>query len=198
MCFGYSLSFEFPRVPLPKVILDDAITDDNISERSFALCGLSMSTKFVMYLTGWGMYVALYQETLKCVFRQHMVVPDPDLIAKVTHVEIAFMPSRRFNVVDNSDWSFFTTVSSTIINNIHTLCYLVPLCVTLIALESLLQSFLQCWPVKPQLLEPYQWQPPSHLPIQWIVGSSLEMPAYLLCLRLPSCRPAVASSSLVW
>ena len=39
-----------------------------------------------------------------------MVVPDPGLIAKVTHVEIAFMPSARFNVIDNSDWSFFTTV----------------------------------------------------------------------------------------
>lgn len=32
------------------------------------------------------------------------------MVQDITHVTLAFMPSSRFNVVNNTDWSFFATV----------------------------------------------------------------------------------------
>jgi GH18 family chitinase len=38
------------------------------------------------------------------------VVPEPDLISKITHVALAFMQSSTFNQVEPSAWPMFTTV----------------------------------------------------------------------------------------
>jgi GH18 family chitinase len=42
--------------------------------------------------------------------RQHDVVPESSLVAEVTHVALAFMPSALFNEVRPSEWPLFTSV----------------------------------------------------------------------------------------
>jgi len=41
---------------------------------------------------------------------QHNVIPEPEMVADITHVIIAFIPSSRFNQKEVSDWPLFTTV----------------------------------------------------------------------------------------
>ncbi|KAF2715307.1 glycoside hydrolase family 18 protein [Pleomassaria siparia CBS 279.74] len=67
---------------------------------ALVVVGLSAETqepslgRYIMYLTG-----------------QHNVVPEPFLVANITHVALAFMRSEAFNDVDPSEWPLFTTVS---------------------------------------------------------------------------------------
>ena len=42
--------------------------------------------------------------------RQHNVVPEPPLVADVTHVALAFIQSPQFNEPEQSEWPLFTTV----------------------------------------------------------------------------------------
>lgn len=49
--------------------------------------------KLIMYLTG-----------------QHNVVPEPNLVADVTHVALAFMQSRIFNDAGRTEWPLFTSI----------------------------------------------------------------------------------------
>lgn len=44
--------------------------------------------------------------------RQHNVVPPIENVKELTHVALAFMTSDRFNVVNQTDWSLFTTVQA--------------------------------------------------------------------------------------
>ena len=41
------------------------------------------------------------------------VVPSADLVADITHIELAFMQSSVFNQVEPSSWPLFTTVKET-------------------------------------------------------------------------------------
>jgi GH18 family chitinase len=43
-------------------------------------------------------------------YRQHNVVPEPALVADVTHVALAFMQSGIFNDVNRTEWPLFTAV----------------------------------------------------------------------------------------
>ncbi|KAF2680144.1 glycoside hydrolase family 18 protein [Lentithecium fluviatile CBS 122367] len=52
--------------------------------------------RYIMYLTG-----------------QHPVVPEPALIADISHVALAFMRSETFNEPEPSSWPLFTTVEDT-------------------------------------------------------------------------------------
>ncbi|KAH7386758.1 glycoside hydrolase superfamily [Phaeosphaeria sp. MPI-PUGE-AT-0046c] len=53
----------------------------------------SPKLRYIMYLTG-----------------QHNVVPQPSLVADVTHVALAFMRSDIFNDVNRTEWPLFTTI----------------------------------------------------------------------------------------
>ena len=43
---------------------------------------------------------------------QHNIVPEPQLVSSITHVELAFMTSKIFNQDHPSSWPLFTTVET--------------------------------------------------------------------------------------
>lgn len=56
------------------------------------------------------MYPQLVFEIHLTFLRQHVVYPEPNQIAEVTHVGLAFMQSSIFNEKKRNSWPLFTTV----------------------------------------------------------------------------------------
>lgn len=65
--------------------------------------------KYIMYLTGLDSMLTMPSSGL-IHSRQHYVVPEPALVADITHVALAFMQSSTFNEVEPLSWPLFTTV----------------------------------------------------------------------------------------
>ncbi|CAO2649548.1 Nn.00g069330.m01.CDS01 [Neocucurbitaria sp. VM-36] len=68
------------------------------------------STLFLLLITTTAMVEAAKRKYVMYLTGQHNVVPEPALVANITHVSLAFMRSEIFNDAGRTQWPLFTTI----------------------------------------------------------------------------------------